>query len=185
MPLTQKGHIDFVCHDLDDLASLELNYDFCYGKWVLYFLKNPLECMRVIYSQLNAGGTFIYESILFSEQGPFSYPKNALLDEWNHFMLDSFKGLGVPMDFALTLKSQFVSLGFKRINLKTQQAMLNSQEEKSLFRLVLMSLKDSLIKGGVSIQKIEGMLSAFEKMEQDDQIIMGFVRDLMIRGCKP
>jgi ubiquinone/menaquinone biosynthesis C-methylase UbiE len=175
-------NIEFICLDVKDIASLNMKFDFIYGKWVLVFSPEPQLMLEKLYSVLKDGGILSYETNESAHGGSFSYPELEVVTQWFDMSYRFFSSTGRETRLGAKLHSFFSSLNLKNIHLRTNQPILITEEEKSVFRLGVQVGRQNWLKL-ISEAECEDILSKLILMEKSDSIV-GFYRNIIAIGKK-
>lgn len=177
-------NIEFKQLDVRNLNQLEPIFDFTYGRWIIEFVENPDHILSLLHSRLKPGGILTYESTSFTESGHFSYPHSALVDEWFPLVRKNMQKLNMDFEFILRLSHLLKKLNCHSITPKTSQPILVTPEEKSVFRLGLLTVKEALLKNKLlTEEQHEKLVADFAILEQQEGII-GFFRNILVSGVK-
>lgn len=179
-------NIKFICMDANDLVDkFPEKIDFFYGRWVLEFCPDRKQILKSIHSLLNDGGIFTYEGSNFIESGGYVYPEHQAVYKWHQLGALNAERSGCEVHFARKIYSELTSLGYHKISAKHHQPVLTTPEEKSVYKLGLMSIKNSWIKNQVmTSEEIDKLIDEFIDIEKDDERIIGFFNNILICGIK-
>ena len=178
-------NIEFKCCDVRDIASLNTQFDFAYGRWVIFFTPNPEETLAGLHATLAAGGTLCYESLNFEDHGHFSFPHQSLLEEWHQICLRNANALNLETNLASHLYSLFKKCHFKNLKIKTHQPVLITPKEKSVYRLGLLTSKDFMLKHSIMNEtEWHEICQRLSELEQNPEVICGFFRNILVSGKK-
>jgi 2-polyprenyl-3-methyl-5-hydroxy-6-metoxy-1,4-benzoquinol methylase len=178
------SNVEFVCCDVENIDTINEEFDFCYGRWILEFTKNTSEILKKIYASLKAKGIFTCEICDVSEAGHFSSPHSPVVDQWHALMVRNFQSLGLDVNLGNKLFHMLKALNFQKMTIEAHQPIALTPEEKSVYRLALLSVKASTIQRKVISEKeIDDMIQGCLALEQSDTIT-GFIRNLLIAAQK-
>jgi ubiquinone/menaquinone biosynthesis C-methylase UbiE len=178
------NNIEFINLDLANIKDLNQKFDFSYGRWVLEFCKPAQDTFKNIHSLLNVDGIFTYEALNFAQSDHFSYPENSAVKKWNEFVVANAIKNNSELTLAHEIYHLIDDIGYKNIFARRHQPILRTPEEKSLYRLALLSAKNSWLKNNVTPEnEINELIEKFEELEKDASI-MGFYNNTLIRGIR-
>ena len=179
------SNIDFLLCDVMKLDALNLKYDFTYGRWVLCFVPNPQKALENIYYGLNQGGIFTYEELNIKENGHFCIPAGEAIEQWRQIGIKNFSAANLDVSLGFKLYHYLEKLEYLNLHIKISQPVLITPEEKSVYRLGLLSVKDNTLKNMPEITEkdFDHLIEQFRTIENDESII-GFYRNILVSGVK-
>lgn len=177
-------NIKFLHLDIRNIDNLTEKFDFIYGRAVIEYIPDERNSIfEKLYHLLNNGGILSYESVSACEPAHFSYPHQPILDDY--FLMN--KNFFINSVFSANLQSElyslFKKLDCKNIALQTNQPVLSNPEEKSVVRLGILNTRTTVCQQ-LSDKSFEALAHKLAEIEQDDFIIIGYLRSLLIKGCK-
>jgi ubiquinone/menaquinone biosynthesis C-methylase UbiE len=177
-------NIDFYVCDVFDLDKLGLSYDATYGRWVIEFSQQPAKALQNMYQHLKAGGILCYEAMSVRPGSYFIYPQTSLVEDWFTVARKIFSVHGYNVLLGNEVPHQLRALNCKEIKAKTNQAILLTAEEKSLYRLGLYAVKESILNNKIlSAQEIDAFCDKLVDFENSDAI-SGFYSNIIVSGIK-
>lgn len=177
-------NIDFHICNVFDLNDLTLNYDATYGRWVVEFTPQPEKALEVVYQNLNKGGLLVYEASNMEQTSYFSFPYQAIIEKWHSNATKMFTSFNYPLKFGYEAYSVFKKLGCHDIQTRVNQGILTTPEEKSVYRLGLITGKSTYLQKNIATeQEIEKLMEDFSVFEQSDAI-SGFYHNILVSGVK-
>jgi ubiquinone/menaquinone biosynthesis C-methylase UbiE len=180
----QVNNIEFKELDVRSLTTLTEKVDLVYGRWVLEFTGDAEACFRKMHEVLKPGGILTYETASFVDNAHFSYPQQAVVDQWFGLSITNFRVLHLEPDFGNRLYHLTKQLQCGSIAFKTHQPILMTAEEKSVLRLASMNVRETMLNHKVlTPENYEQLLEELRKVEQDD-VIIGFFRNFLVAGVK-
>ena len=179
------SNINFHVHDVLDIDSLGISYDATYGKWVIEFLPNPEDALQAMFNSLKPGGILVYEAGDLDEKKYFSLPENPVVEKWHRIGAKINKSFNCTLHLASkNLYPAFQSLSCSNINIKVNQAILMTAEDKSVYRLAVMMCVPILLEKNIMTQsEIDEFCADLRHLEESDTVT-GFFHNLMISGIK-
>lgn len=178
-------NIKFICMNANDLDKFSEKVDFFYGRWVLEFCQNREKILKAIYNLLNMGGIFTYEGSNFIESGGYSYPEHNAVRKWHELGALNAERSGCELYFARKIYFELKNLGYQKILARHHQPILITPEEKSVYKLGLISIKESWLKNQIMTEEqIDKLIDEFIHIEQDNEQIIGFFNNILISGTK-
>ncbi len=179
------NNIEFIHLDINNISSLNQSFDFCYGRWVIEFCKDPLNILKKLYNKLNPNGILIYEALNFSNSGNFSLNTQSAIANYHQASTKNAILNGAEPNLADNLFSYFKKIGFYKISAKFHQPFLNTKEQKSVYSLGFLSSKNSYITNQVLTEtEFENILEQLYSIENNNDIATGFYSNLLIKGIK-
>lgn len=179
------SNIEFIHLNLSDLQSLNKKFDFCYGRWVIEFCDSPLNIFHFIYDSLNNGGIFAYETSNFVEHGNISCSSNPVVRAWHNLAINSYTKAQAELNMANKSLSYMREIGYNNIKALYHQPVLVTSEQKSIYRLGLLSVKDNILQNQLMDKnEFNSLLDQCYLMEQNNDISTGFFNNLLISGTK-
>lgn len=177
-------NIEFHICNVFDLGSLGLNYDATYGRWVVEFSQQPEQALALMYQYLNTGGLLAYEATNMKQTAYFSYPYNPIIEEWHSIAPKMFEAYGYNLTFGYQAYHVFKELSCKNITTKINQAILRTCEEKSIYRLGLLTSKPVLVEKNImSEHEIAVLSDKFVEFEKSNAI-SGFYHNILVSAIK-
>lgn len=184
----KKAHvhnIEFINLDIVNIASLNKRFDFFYGRWILEFCNPAIDILKNVYNLLNPNGIFTYEACSFLHPGHFSFTNYSAIDKWNDLARINATRNNAELNLSYQIYSHLKNIGYNDIYARNHQAILITPEEKSVYRLALISARDSWIRNNVMTEtEIDAFMDEFSQIENDPSIIIGFYNNTLIRGIK-
>lgn len=178
-------NIEFKLCNVESMPELNQKFDLIFGRWVLIFTHNTRRVLDNLIMHLKPGGSLICEELNFLESGHFSYPPEPLIDKYHKIIFDNSAIARLNPNTANTLYNEFSHLNLKNIHIKANQPILITPEEKSLYRLGLLSMYKTILNNKLcSESELQSMIDQFIVIEKNDTV-MGTYRDLLISGTKP
>jgi SAM-dependent methyltransferase len=179
------SNIEFVCCDVSELAARNITYDFVYGRWVLLFTQDPEANLKLLFKQLNPGGVLTYETVDLLNTAYYSYPYCPELKTWIDLAPKLFKPAGIKIDFGSKIYGILQDdPDMKNLYFTTQQPPLRTPEEKSVYRLGFVGIKEKVVAAGIlsasEAHKFEADLAGMEQREG----VVGFYRNMLFRVNK-
>ncbi|OGT31488.1 MAG: hypothetical protein A3E87_03945 [Gammaproteobacteria bacterium RIFCSPHIGHO2_12_FULL_35_23] len=176
------NNIEFLCLDVRDLATLNQQFDFAYGRWVISFLPDQHSIFQNILSVLKSGGILSYETASNVGEGYFSYPATPVVAEWFKISEQFFKKNKFCLDLGNQLFHLYGKLGLSNIQIMANQPIMKTPEEKSVMRIGSTNAKDQLLKL-MDEKNYQRYIQGLEAFEQSDAIA-GFYRNILAAGVK-
>ena len=178
-------NIEFKLCDVREVSSLNTAFDFAYGRWVVFFTPDPDKTLAGLYDTMAPGGVLVYQSLNFKDTGHFSYPHQASIDRWYQSGLDKANTLCLEVNLASRLYSIFNQLQFKNVRIETHQPILTTAQEKSVYRLGLVTSHEFSMKHQLmSEADFDELIEALKELEENDAVICGFFRNILVSGVK-
>lgn len=178
------NNINFIHLDINNLNSLDMKFDFIFGRWVLEFCCPVSKQIRNIYNQLKTGGIFTYEALNLIHSGHFSNPHNKVVDRWCSLILENANAHNSEISLADNIYYILKDAGFKNIFARKHQPILVTEREKSVYRLAIMNSKHSLLKHHIiSEEEYDSVINDLRLFEAEETI-SGFFNNTLIRGYK-
>lgn len=178
------NNIKFIHLDINELNSLDMKFDFMFGRWVLEFCSPVSKHIKNIYNQLTSGGIFVYEALNLDNSGHFSVPHNKIIDIWRSIILKNSKAHNSELSLADNIYYMMRDSGFVNMFARKHQPILTSAREKSLYRRVIVNSKDRLLEHNIITEEdYELIIRDMAQFERDDSI-SGFFNNTLIRGYK-
>lgn len=176
---------DFRLCSAYDLASLGVEFDLIYCRFVLHHLHDPVSVIRLIYQTLKPGGVYASEEGIVNFA--FSYPfSSAWGDEtlrvppvWIDAPSDQRDGnIGVKMF------SKMHSAGFKMFYTRIIHPVLTTKQEKSLLLLGRDEMKRFYMEQGHTEAEWEKQGKLTEQIVNTEGQIAGFYASCQVAGKK-
>lgn len=178
------NNIEFIQFDIRNLGQLKEKFDFIYGRAVVEFLiEGHKSVFKELYSLLNSSGILTYESVSAVENGHFSYPHQPVMDDYFSINKQYFLASRMTADLPSKLYLWFREFGCSDVVIKTNQPVLINSEDKSVVRLGAISARHTVYEK-YSESEYQNFIQQLHDIEQDDEIILGFFRSLLIKGVK-
>lgn len=178
-------NIDFQFCKLDEFANLNTKFDFIFGRWALIFSPIPEDILLQLQALLKPGGTLVSEELNFDKDGHFSHPHEPLVDIYHQIVLENSKKANLPLNIANDLYAMFRNNNFANIRTKTNQPIFITPEEKSLYRLSLISMQHAIISNNLyTKEKLLKLVENFKLVEENQELLIGGYRNLLISGTK-
>ena len=178
-------NIDFQFCKLDDIANLDIKFDFIFGRWSLIFSTNPENVLLQLQTLLKPGGTLISEELNFDKDGHFSHPHEPLVDAYHQIVLANSKKANLPLNLADDLYAMFRNNNFTNIRAKTNQPIFITPEEKSLYRLSLISMRQAILSNNLYTEaELFKLEESFKLVEKNKNLLIGGYRNILISGSK-
>ncbi len=178
-------NIDFHICRVEDLGKLNKNYDATYGRWVIEFLSEPEKVLNVMYRYLNKGGLLAYEACSIKQSAFFSRPHSSIPAEFHSVGPKSFPHYNDgQIEFSHEIYHLFKKLNCHNITMKPTQGILTTPEEKSVYRLGMLTAENALIEKNIMTKaEIEDFAKRAYEFERSDSIA-GFYLNYHIGGLK-
>lgn len=173
------SNIEFCQMSLEELPNLAEKFDFIYARWVLMYMFNKDDSIRYMYDTLNPNGIIICEDVDSVKSSIFSYPETDILQRWVTYWEANFNTLGLKLNFFEDIYKSFLKLSLKNITIQTNQPILLTQEEKSVFRLGVNATQHNVL----NIDAYSAFLKDIEVFEKQANLIWYF-RNTIIAGIK-
>lgn len=178
-------NIEFKHCNIEDMSNLNLKFDLIYGRWVLIFTQNIKRILSQLVNHLKPGGKLICEELNFEESGHFSYPHEDAIDKYHQFALSNSIAGNLNINLANTLYHEFKQQSLESIDIKINQPILITEEEKSVYRLGLITMSKAILNNNLCTEtELKTLIDKFNYIEKNDTVI-GCFRNLIIRGSKP
>lgn len=178
-------NIEFRSCNIENMEDLDQKFDIIYGRWVLIFTHNISAILTQLTSHLKPNGSLICEELNFAESGHFSSPHEMAVDTYHKFGLKNATAAKLEQNTANILYKEFKSQKLTNIKIKLNQPMLVSPEEKSVYRLGLISMSDAIIKNNLCTkQELQKLIEEFDQIETDSNKIIGCFRNFIVSGSK-
>lgn len=177
-------NIEFMLCKIEDMSNLNQQFDFIYGRWVLIFTQNIKTILAHLVEHLKPGGKLICEELNFEESGHFSYPHEDAVDKYHQFALSNCIAGSLNINLANTLFQEFKQQSLKNIDIKINQPILITEEEKSVYRLGLITMSKAILNNKLCTEtELQNLIEKFNWIEKNDTVI-GCFRNLIISGRK-
>lgn len=177
-------NIDFYICDVANLDQLGITYDATYGRWVLEFSENPAAAIALMYKHLNKNGILAYEASNIQQTLYFSHPHTPLIEKYHSIGSKMFSAHNCATYFAFEINQIFHELNCKNQKLKVNQAILNTAEEKSVYRFGLIAATAALLEKKImSESEIKTLINECIAFEESNAI-SGFFHNILISGIK-
>jgi SAM-dependent methyltransferase len=178
-------NIDFQLCKLDEIANLNTTFDFIFGRWALIFSSIPESALLQLKTLLKPGGTLVSEELNFDKDGHFSYPHEPLVDTYHQIVLENSKKANLPLNLADNLYSMFRNSNFANIRARNNQPVFITPEEKSLYRLSLISMQQAIISNDFYTKdQLFKLEEEFKLLETNQDLFIGGYRNILISGSK-
>ena len=176
-------NIEFVCMDLNDLPSLNQQFDFIYGRWVVTFTQDPMKSFNVLKQALKPKGRLVYETCANaghcyfcfpSHQGPYGWFKNSDI---------FFKHYALNANLGQELQSLFNQLDLKNVNIKSSHPIMTTPREKSVMRLAMLGRSVNSLEF-MTQKEFDELVDQLSDFEQSDSIAT-FYCNVLACGVSP
>jgi ubiquinone/menaquinone biosynthesis C-methylase UbiE len=179
------NNIEFKCCNIEGMLHLDQTFDLIYGRWVLIFTHNTKKVLENLIVHLKPGGSLICEELNFLESGCFSYPSNPLVDKYHKIIFDNSAIAKLHENTASTLYHEFNQQYLENIYIKANQPILVDHDEKSIYRLGLLSMYKTILSNQLCTENdLNSLIDQFIHIEENDTVL-GTYRNLLISGTKP
>lgn len=182
--MSNIDNIEFKLCNVDNISKLNIQFDLAYGRWVLLYTQNLSKSLESIIDSLKPGGILVCEELDFLNDGHFSYPVEPMIDKYHEFTLANCLKTGLDPSMASRLYHEFQLHLLKNINVKANQPLRTTPEEKSTYRLGLSSMSNAIIQNNLCTKdELINIIHQLSNIEKNNTIIGGF-RSLLVSGIK-
>lgn len=185
--LNNRGidNIEFKLCNIENITTLNTEFDFIYGRWGLLFSRTPEEILKQMQTLLKVGGVLVSEELNFAESGMFSQPHDPLANKYPEIVLANSLKANLELNLANKLYSLFVRNKLNNIKIVANQPILVTSQEKSLFRLSLLSMEKTIIDNSLyTHEQLLELIEKFKILENNSNVIIGGYRNIIVSGTK-
>lgn len=179
------ANIQFICCDVNELDSLDIQADMVYSRFVLEHLHNQQQVLQKMVGLLNKGGYLFCETVT-SYAAIFSDPANEAFDRWHAVVLKQPELFGTDFYLGKKLYSYLQELGLKTMYAQLQQPLMQRCQQRTDFFSGLQNpgtQQAFLEKGGYSKQQLDTIVEDVLQFVEQSSLI-GFVQYLQIIAQK-
>lgn len=146
------NNITFRLLDINQINSLDEEFDFIYIRMMLHHLKDADEAISKAVKKIKKGGVIICEEPAIYDNSLFTYPEDEQIQEFFRWGRACFETNNRDCDIAYRIERNLKLSGFKLTNHYLSQPVLNSSEERLMYSMTLNDLHDELIDKGIATE---------------------------------
>ena len=168
-----------------DLNRLQADFDLVYCRFVLHHLESPTQVVQQIFDLLPKGGIYVAEEGLVSQA--FVYPINESwgMERWHNDPHDhETEGVARDGNFGMKLYKTMYDTGFRQLDTRLFQPVMQTKQQKSLFLPHLDETKRFFLESGKTEADWQKHCETLNAMVHDDSVMIGFYQSCLCKGVK-
>jgi SAM-dependent methyltransferase len=172
--------VEWRCSCVEELEE-ERSFDMVYARFLLSHLPDPAGTLRRMLKAVRPGGRVVIEDI---DIGTHVYwPINTSFQRYIDLYVEAGRKKGVDPDIGPRLPGLMVDAGFEDIDVSISMPVFLSGEGKSIARLTLADIADTVIELGLcNRSEIDQLLSELHAYETDPKSIQSTAQVFQVIG---